>query len=53
MSDDKKSDVKTSKYKNTSSANLFTEAGRCVPDGVIELSKKDAAKYKELELCDQ
>ncbi len=36
-------------YKNTSGINVFTEGGRCRPDGTVELTDSEALQYKDLE----
>ena len=38
-------------YRNTSDVNVFTEAGRCKPNGRVRLTKDEAKQYKDLELC--
>ncbi len=40
-------------YKNTSKINVFTEAGKCSPNRMVELTTEEAAKYAELELCEK
>ena len=42
---------KLANYKNTTTVNLFTEAGRCAPNGVVALFPEQAKSYKGLELC--
>jgi len=46
-----KAKPKLSTYKNTTSVNLYTEAGRCVPGDIVALSTAQAKAYKGLELC--
>jgi len=36
-------------YKNTSTVNVFTEGGRCRPNGTVELTDSEALQYKDLE----
>ncbi len=40
-------------YKNTSKINVFTEAGKCSPNRMVELTTDEAEKYAELELCEK
>lgn len=47
----KKPAPKLAQYKNTTLENIFTEAGRCAPEGVVTLSTSQAKSYKGLELC--
>ena len=48
----KKEPVKTlANYKNTGKVNLFTEAGRCPPNGIVALYAEQAITYKGLEKC--
>jgi len=39
------------RYKNKTSHNIFTEAGRCRPKAVIELTTEQADQYAGLEAC--
>lgn len=38
-------------YKNTTDINLFTEDGRCAPNGTVNLTTEEAEAYKGLEIC--
>ncbi len=40
-------------YKNTSKVNVFTEAGKCSPNRMVELTPDEATKYASLELCEK
>lgn len=46
-----KTKPKLSAYKNTTSVNLYTEAGRCGPGDTVTLLPAQAKTYKGLELC--
>jgi len=42
---------KLANYKNTTNRNIFTESGRCAPNGVVALFPEQAKSYKGLEKC--
>ncbi len=39
-------------YKNTGKHNVFTEGGRCKPNGRVELTVEESKQYS-LELCEK
>jgi hypothetical protein len=49
----KKSAPKLANYKNSTRANIFTEGGRCPPQGIVALLPAQAEAYQGLELCKQ
>jgi hypothetical protein len=42
---------KLANYKNSTRHNIFTEAGRCAPHGIVALFPEQAKSYEGLELC--
>ena len=42
---------KLTNYKNTTSANLYTETGRIAPGDTVALTAAQAKTCKGLELC--